>query len=96
MSSFSHVLQPAASPITDVQGDAAKDEFATRLLASGQRLTQDRFVATLKERGWQYVGADALGDQQARPGPKPVRSTNAVTTRAGSWRAAWPPAIRNL
>ena len=55
--------KPAASPVTDaVQGGTAEDEFATRLLATGQLLTQDRFVATLKERGWQFLGADDTGD----------------------------------
>jgi hypothetical protein len=55
--------KPAASPIADgVQGGAAEDEFATRLRSSGQLLTQDRFVATLKERGWQCLGADETGD----------------------------------
>ena len=55
--------KPAASPIADaVHGSAAVDEFATRLLATGQLLTQDRFVATLKERGWQVLGTDETGD----------------------------------
>lgn len=55
--------KPSASPIADgVQGGAAEDEFATRLLATGQLLTQDRFVATLKDRGWQYLGADETGN----------------------------------
>lgn len=55
--------KPAASPIADgVQGGAAEDEFATRLLATGQLLTQDRFVATLKDRGWQFLGGNEAGD----------------------------------
>jgi hypothetical protein len=55
--------KPAASPIADgVQGSAAEDEFATRLIATGQLLTQDRFVVTLKERGWQFLDADEIGD----------------------------------
>ncbi len=55
--------KPAASPMADgVQGGTAEDEFATRLRSTGQLLTQDRFVATLKERGWQFLGADETGD----------------------------------
>ena len=55
--------KPAASPIAgSVQGGAADDEFSTRLIDTGQLLTQDRFVATLKERGWQFLGADTTGD----------------------------------
>jgi hypothetical protein len=55
--------KPAASPIADgVQGGGAEDEFATRLLSNGQLLTQDRFVAILKERGWQCLGPDETGD----------------------------------
>lgn len=55
--------KPATSPIAEaVQGGTAEDEFSTRLLSTGQLLTQDRFVATLKERGWQFLGADAIGD----------------------------------
>lgn len=55
--------KPAASPIADVvQGGEASDEFATRLVTTGQLLTQDRFVTALKERGWQFLGADETGD----------------------------------
>jgi hypothetical protein len=55
--------KPAASPIADlVQGGDASDEFATRLISTGQLLTQDRFVTALKERGWQFLGADETGD----------------------------------
>jgi hypothetical protein len=55
--------KPAASPIADaVQGGAGEDEFAPRLLASGQLLTQDRFVVTLKEHGWQFLGANETGN----------------------------------
>jgi hypothetical protein len=43
--------KPAASPIADgVKGVSAEDQFATRLQATGQLLTQDRFIATLKEQ----------------------------------------------
>lgn len=55
--------KPAASPIADgVEGASAEDQFGTRLQATGQILTQDRFVATLKARGWQFLGADMTGD----------------------------------
>lgn len=55
--------KPAASPIADlVHGGDAGDEFATRLISTGQLLTQDRFVSALKERGWQFLGADEIGD----------------------------------
>jgi hypothetical protein len=55
--------KPAASPIADaVRGGDANDEFATRLLSTGQNLTQDRFVTALKERGWQVLGPDEIGD----------------------------------
>lgn len=61
--SVTATAKPAASPIADaVQGGEANDEFATRLISKGQLLTQDRFVATLKERGWQFLGADETGD----------------------------------
>ena len=55
--------KPAASPIADlVHGGDAGDEFATRLISTGQLLTQERFVAALKDRGWQFLGAEETGD----------------------------------
>jgi len=61
--SVTATAKPAASPIADaVHGGDASDEFATRLIATGQVLTQDRFVSALKERGWQYLSADETGD----------------------------------
>jgi hypothetical protein len=55
--------KPAASPLAgNVKGGEASDEFAPNLESSGQRLTQDRFVAALKDRGWQCLGADETGD----------------------------------
>lgn len=61
--SVTATAKPAASPIADlVQGGDAGDEFAVRLVSTGQLLTQDRFVAALKERGWQFLGADETGD----------------------------------
>lgn len=61
--SVTATAKPAASPIADaVQGGEAGDEFSTRLVSTGQLLTQDRFVAALKERGWQYLASDETGD----------------------------------
>ncbi len=54
--------KPAASPIADaVQGGEVDDEFSPRLISTGQLLTHDRFVSTLKERGWQFLGSDETG-----------------------------------
>lgn len=61
--SVTATAKPAASPMADlVTGGAGGDEFATRLIASEQLLTQDRFVTALKERSWQFLGADETGD----------------------------------
>ena len=61
--SVTATAKPAASPIADaVQGGEAGDEFSTRLISTGQLLTQDRFVTALKERGWQCLGSDETGD----------------------------------
>jgi len=61
--SVTATAKPAASPIADaVQGGEASDEFATRLVSTGQLLTQERFVTALKERGWQVLGPDETGD----------------------------------
>ncbi len=61
--SVTATAKPAASPIADaVTGGAANDEFATRLVSTGQVLTQDRFIAVLKERGWQFLASDDTGD----------------------------------
>jgi hypothetical protein len=55
--------KPATSPIADaVQGGEAGDEFSTRLVSTGQLLTQDRFVTALKAHGWQCLRADETGD----------------------------------
>jgi hypothetical protein len=61
--SVTATAKPAASPIADaVQGGEAGDQFSTRLVSTGQLLTQDRFVTALKERGWQFLGSDETGD----------------------------------
>lgn len=61
--SVTATAKPAASPVADqVQGGEASDEFSTQLISNGQRTTQDRFVATLKARGWQCLSADETGD----------------------------------
>lgn len=61
--SVTATAKPAASPIADaVQGGEAGDEFSTRLISTGQPLTQDRFMTALKERRWQVLGSDETGD----------------------------------
>ena len=61
--SVTATAKPAASPIASaVKGGEADDEFGTRLVATGQLLTQDRFVSALKENGWQFLGAEEVGD----------------------------------
>jgi hypothetical protein len=85
--SVTATAKPAASPIADaVQGGDASDEFATRLVSTGQPLTQDRFVTALKERGWQFLGQTTgtrrLGLDRAD------RSTSVGTQKAGSWLVA--------
>jgi len=55
--------KPSASPIADdVQGGEATDEFTTRLISTGQLLTQDRFLTALRARGWQCLGVEEVGD----------------------------------
>jgi hypothetical protein len=61
--SVTATAKPAASPIADiVQGGEAGDEFSTRLVSTGQLLTQGRFMTALKTRGWQVLGSDENGD----------------------------------
>ena len=61
--SVTATAKPAASPIADAfQGGDPGDEFGARLISSGQLLTQDRFVATLKARGWQCLGPGETGN----------------------------------
>ena len=61
--SVTATAKPAVSPLADwVQGGEASDEFFTRLMSSGKRLTQDRFVAALNERGWQCLSPGDTGD----------------------------------
>lgn len=61
--SVTATAKPAASPIADaVQGGEAGDQFTSRLVSTGQLLTQDRFAAALKARGWQCLRADEMGD----------------------------------
>jgi hypothetical protein len=55
--------KPAASPIANaVEGGDASDEFSVRLISTKQLLTQDRFIATLKAEGWQFLKSDETGD----------------------------------
>ena len=61
--SVTATAKPAASPIADtLQGGEAGDEFSTRLVSTGQLLTQDRFVTALKARDWQFLNSDQTGD----------------------------------
>jgi hypothetical protein len=61
--SVTATAKPAASPIADaVQGGETGDQFTTRLVSTGQLLTQDRFATALKERGWQFLGSNEIGD----------------------------------
>ena len=61
--SVTATAKPASSPIAEaVQGNEAGDEFAARLVSTGQLLTQDRFVSALKERGWQFLSPEEVGD----------------------------------
>lgn len=61
--SVTATAKPAASPVSDAfQGGNPSDEFGTRLISTGQLLTQDRFVATLKSRGWQFLSASEIGN----------------------------------
>ena len=61
--SVTATAKPGASPIADfVHGGEAGDEFSTRLVSTGQLLTQDRFVTALEERGWQCLGSGETGD----------------------------------
>lgn len=60
--SVTATAKPAASPVADAfQGGDAGDEFGARLISTDQLLTQDRFVATLKARGWQFLSASETG-----------------------------------
>jgi hypothetical protein len=61
--SVTATAKPAASPVADmVQGGEASNEFSTQIIGTGQRTTQDRFLATLASRGWQCLASDELGD----------------------------------
>jgi hypothetical protein len=61
--SVTSTAKPAASPIAEVvQGGEAGDAFSTRLVSTGQLLTQDRFITALTARGWQFLRSDETGD----------------------------------
>lgn len=61
--SVTATAKPAASPIAGkVQGGEAGDAFTTRLISTGQVLTQDRFITALNDGGWQFLKADETGD----------------------------------
>ena len=61
--SVTATAKPATSPIADdVEGGEAGDKFTSRLISTGQLLTQDRFVTALEGRGWQILGSAQNGD----------------------------------
>jgi hypothetical protein len=61
--SVTATAKPAASPIAEaVQGGEAGDQFSTRLVSTGQLLTQDRFINALMAHGWQFLRPDQTGD----------------------------------
>lgn len=61
--SVTATAKPATSPIADdVEGGEAGDKFTSRLVSTGQLLTQDRFVTALEARGWQVLGTGQNGD----------------------------------
>jgi hypothetical protein len=61
--SVTATAKAAASPIAGkVQGGEAGDAFTTRLISTGQILTQDRFIAALNEGGWQFLRSGETGD----------------------------------
>jgi len=61
--SVTATAKPAASPIAGrVQGGETGEAFSTRLISTGQALTQDRFIAALAAEGWQFLGPDEVGN----------------------------------
>jgi hypothetical protein len=61
--SVTATAKPAASPIADkVQGADVGDAFTTRLIGTEKSLTHDRFIATLKDTGWQFLKPGETGD----------------------------------
>lgn len=61
--SVTATAKPVASPIADAfKGGTAADQFAPRLTATDQVLTHDRFVKSLRERGWQFLRGNEVGD----------------------------------
>jgi hypothetical protein len=61
--SVTATAKPAASPLANlVQGAEAGDPFTPRLTSGGQILTKERFVAALKESGWQFLKSGEIGD----------------------------------
>ena len=61
--SVTATAKPAASPVADAfHGGDPGDEFGARLTATGQLLTQSRFIDTLTARGWQCLGAGETGN----------------------------------
>jgi hypothetical protein len=61
--SVTATAKPAASPIAShFTGTEVGAGFATRLVATGQASSQDRFVTTLWANGWQFLSGNETGD----------------------------------
>ena len=61
--SVTATAKPAASPIaSEVQGGDTGVAFTTQFIRTGQVWTQDRFIATLNDAGWQSLKSDEAGD----------------------------------
>ena len=60
--SVTATAKPAASPIAShFTGTEAGAGFSTRLIASGQASSQERFIATLRSNGWQFLSGTETG-----------------------------------
>lgn len=63
--SVTATAKPAASPISPkVTGNESGEGFQTRLMATGQTLTHDRFKSALAAAGWQVLESSETGDPE--------------------------------
>jgi hypothetical protein len=61
--SVTATAKPAASPVANlVKGHDETQGFSTRISATGQDWTQERFKAILKEHSWQFLNDGETGD----------------------------------
>jgi hypothetical protein len=61
--SVTATAKPAASPLAGaVTGTEDGDGFGNQFRSTGQRLTQDRFLAALRDQGWQTLSGNETGD----------------------------------